>query len=77
MPKPAAEVAADFRAKMDACAESYFTVSWPDFYDACDRYRWTDRAHEDTRSAFMDEGLILGYGNAAVIIAEDANFASL
>jgi hypothetical protein len=75
MPKPAHEVASHFRKKMKDHAEYAMTVSWPDFYEACGRHRWTDKAYDETHSAFLEEGLILGYGNEFVVIAEDKDFS--
>ncbi len=77
MPKAASEVAKELRAIMRERKSQPLTLTWPFFYNFCERQKWTDKAYEETWAAAQEVGLILGYGSTVVVITEDEDFAPL
>ena len=52
------------------------TVTWHEFYDFCDAARFKKaRLTEIQDNALSRYGLIVGYGNSAVLIGHDRNFS--
>lgn len=57
--------------------EKAITMRWPEFYELNNMERFTDKRHNDLRQAFMGVGLIIGFGNHAVIISHDSNHSKV
>lgn len=76
MPKSEPVVAAELADRLRATGEKVMTMTWPEFYKANSMQRFANERHEKLRQAFMAQGLIIGIGNNAIIVSQDANHSA-
>lgn len=76
-PKKADIVAQELQSILEKFGKNYITLSWDDMYLITNRKHWTDKAHDETRDELQELGLIIGYGDCAIIVAKDENFAPM
>ena len=76
MPKVVKEIADELNDALRRTGHPYMTLTWPKFYDICERER--------LKQAFLDElaqgasaefQLLVAYGRNMVLICHDRNFA--
>lgn len=77
MPKKIDDVVDELNDKIRLATGPVVTMTWPEFYTLCDVVRFKTERTEEIRVKARDKyGLVVGYGNQAIIIAHDRNFAS-
>ena len=54
--------------------ENVITLTWKEFYEACDRERIKDGFKLELATRLREHGLLIGYGSAVVMIAKDYKF---
>lgn len=75
MPKSTITVADEIREILFKTDASVITYSWSEFYEACDREKMKESFKNDLRDQLNARSVAIAYGNAAVIVAKDYNFA--
>ncbi|MNL80832.1 hypothetical protein D3C87_2077800 [compost metagenome] len=73
MPKTEKEVAAELADILRSTGEKMVTMTWPEFYKLNDMKRFHDGRHENLRQSCKGQGLIIGIGNNAIVVTQDAN----
>jgi hypothetical protein len=76
MPKKIDDVVDELNDMIRLAGGPVVTMTWADFYGLCDVVRFKkERGDEIVAKAKDKYGLIVGYGNQAVLVAHDRNFA--
>jgi hypothetical protein len=75
MAKSYEDIASDLNEKLRRSGKPVVTLTWPTFYDVCERDRLKDAAlagiQEHASGSFQ---LIISYGRNAVVVCHDRNF---
>lgn len=77
MPKSSHIVASDIREALFKSDINVLTYSWPEFYKACGREKMKEAFKGELSAQLLTQSVVVSYGNAAVIVAKDYNFAPL
>lgn len=77
MQRAANEVAEECGDMLRKSGEKAITMKWPEFYELNTMKRFTNERHAELRQAFMAEGLIVGFGNHAIVITHDSNHSKV
>jgi len=75
MPKSSTTVADEIRDTLFKADVSSITYSWPDFYEACDREKMKESFKNDLCNQLSTRSVAIAYGNVAIIVSKDYNFA--
>jgi len=75
MAKPVNDVIDELLETLRRLEVSHFTMSWPDFYRLNDIARFKGDRRESLIDRGLLKGIILGFGDNAVVACRDRNFA--
>ena len=76
MSKSATEIVDDLNEMLRKSGRPYITLTWPEFYDICDRERLKQPLLDGVREAASGQfQLIVAFGHNAVVVCHDRNFA--
>ena len=77
MSKTAASIVEDLNERLRKAGQPCMTMTWPDFYGLCQRERMRDPLQAKIRELASGRfQLIVAYGDNAVVICHDRNFAA-
>lgn len=77
MAKAPGDIADELNETLRKTGQPYVTLTWPEFYTVCDRERlkqpFLDGVQSEASGRFQ---LIVAYGQNAVMVCHDRNFAA-
>lgn len=77
MAKSIQTVAEEIQELMRKNAKDVVTLPWPDFYKVAGRERMKDAFMADLRQKLREQGLLVCYGQAIVLVGKDFKFSTV
>jgi hypothetical protein len=77
MAKAINDVVEEFQDNLRRMEQTHYTITWPEFYELNQILRFKNDRKEQLIDRAVSKGLIIGFGDSAIIICRDRNFCPI